>query len=33
MKLLAQSGDQTDIFGNFTRLQTHFGSPKPLGEC
>ena len=31
-KLLAQLGNQTDKFGNFTRLQTYFGRPKPSGE-
>ena len=31
-KMLAQSGDQL-YFRNFTRLQTHFGRPKPSGEC
>ena len=31
--LLAQSGDQTDIFWIFTCLQTRFGCPKPWGEC
>ena len=32
-KLLSQLGDQTDIFRNFTCLQTHFGYVKPWGEC
>ena len=31
-KLLAQSGDQTTYFGNFTCPQTYYGWPKPLGE-
>ena len=31
-KLLAQSGDQTDIFWQ-TDLQTQFDYPKPWGKC